>query len=148
MIRTSRALGILGTLLFFGGMTAPGVAGDLLITVRDIQSDSGRVYVAVHAPRKDVKFPEAAGMISGGWWLARAGELSIMFRDLPTGQYAVNAFHDANGNGDLDTNIIGMPIEGYGFGNGATGIVGPPGFDEASVLVGTRPVEVTIPLAY
>jgi len=25
--------------------------------------------------------------------------------------------HDLNGNGELDTNFMGMPIEGYGFSN-------------------------------
>src|SRR5688572_975719 len=40
---------------------------------------------------------------------------TIRFDDLPPGSYAVQVFHDANDNGRMDTNVVGMPIEGYGF---------------------------------
>lgn len=40
---------------------------------------------------------------------------TIRFDDLPPGSYAVQVFHDANDNGRMDTNIVGMPVEGYGF---------------------------------
>jgi uncharacterized protein (DUF2141 family) len=40
---------------------------------------------------------------------------TIRFDDLPPGSYAVQVFHDANDNGRMDTNILGMPVEGYGF---------------------------------
>ncbi len=35
--------------------------------------------------------------------------------DLPPGSYAVQVVHDANDNGRMDTNVIGMPTENYGF---------------------------------
>ena len=35
-------------------------------------------------------------------------------------------------NGELDTNFIGLPKEGFGFSNDAMGRMGPPGFDAAS----------------
>lgn len=35
---------------------------------------------------------------------------------LPTsGEYVLAAFHDLNGNGKLDTNLFGAPVEPYGF---------------------------------
>ena len=47
----------------------------------------------------------------------------IIFAGLPPGDYAVAAFHDADGNGELGTNILGIPTEGYGFSNGAPGFI-------------------------
>ena len=58
-----------------------------------------------------------------------------MARDLPPGQYAVNAFHDENGNGELDTNLFGIPTEGYGFANDPRTTFGPPDFEDAAVNV-------------
>ena len=40
---------------------------------------------------------------------------TIRLDDLPPGSYAVQVFHDANDNGRMDTNVVGMPVEGYGF---------------------------------
>ncbi len=56
--------------------------------------------------------------------------LTVAFPDLAPGTYAVSLFHDANGNGKLDTNFIGIPKEGYGFSNNV-GARGKPKFDEA-----------------
>jgi uncharacterized protein (DUF2141 family) len=38
---------------------------------------------------------------------------------LPAGDYAFAVYHDANGNGKLDRNGVGMPTEDYAFSNNA-----------------------------
>lgn len=45
------------------------------------------------------------------------------------------AHQDANGNGKLDKNFVGVPIEAYGFSNGARGRMGPPSFEAAAIEV-------------
>ena len=52
----------------------------------------------------------------------------ITFRDLEPGKYAVRFFHDENLSGEMETNFVGKPVEGYGFSNNATGKFGPPPF--------------------
>ena len=42
--------------------------------------------------------------------------------------------HDENDNGKLDTNLVGMPVEGYGFSNNPQ-VMRKQTFDEASVDV-------------
>lgn len=54
------------------------------------------------------------------------------FEDLPAGVYAVAIMHDENGNTQLDTNLLGIPTEGYGFSNDARGVLGPPSFSAAA----------------
>ena len=39
-------------------------------------------------------------------------------------------FHDENDNGELETNLFGMPTEGYGFSNNARPNLGPVSYDE------------------
>ena len=60
------------------------------------------------------------------------GSLVIRLEDLPYGQYAISVFHDENSNEDLDTSVIGIPREPYGFSNDARGFMGPPKYDAAS----------------
>lgn len=55
---------------------------------------------------------------------------TIIFKDLQAGTYAIRCFHDENSNGELDTNFIGIPKEGFGFSNDAFGKFGPKKFSE------------------
>jgi uncharacterized protein (DUF2141 family) len=41
------------------------------------------------------------------------------------------AYHDQNGNGEIDMRILGMPKEPVGVSNDARGRFGPPKFDAA-----------------
>ena len=56
---------------------------------------------------------------------------SLKFKDLPPGTYAIAALHDANSNGKMDTNIIGIPKEDYGASNDAFARFGPPKYKDA-----------------
>ena len=67
---------------------------------------------------------------------------------LPPGRYAVNAFHDENGNGESDTNLLGIPAEGYGFANDPVIRFGPPDFEAAAVSVGENSEVAVLTLNY
>ena len=47
------------------------------------------------------------------------------------GQYVLSALHDEDNNGELNTNFIGMPVEGVAASSNAQGKMGPPSYDEA-----------------
>lgn len=59
------------------------------------------------------------------------GKSTVVFRDLPKGTYAVAAYYDRNGNGQLDNNAFGIPTEPTAASNGAKGRFGPPSFEKA-----------------
>ena len=127
---------------------APAAAADLVIEVNGVRSDAGRIYVAVHAPREGERFPYADGMFAGVQQQAHEGAMRFVLRDLPAGRYAVNAFHDENGNGDLDVNVLGIPKEGYGFANDPPSSFGPPEFEEAAVTVGRASATAALTMSY
>lgn len=52
------------------------------------------------------------------------------FAGLAPGDYAVACFQDLNGNGELDTNLFGVPTEPYGFSRDARGRLSAPGWDD------------------
>jgi uncharacterized protein (DUF2141 family) len=43
--------------------------------------------------------------------------MTVVFEDLPPGEYVVSVYQDANDNEKLDKTIFGIPTERYGFSN-------------------------------
>lgn len=78
----------------------------------------------------------------------RKSQARCTFEEIPHGRYAIGVIHDENMNGLLDTNMLGVPREGYGFSNDAQGTLGPPPFDAASFPYDGRNLEMTIRLNY
>jgi uncharacterized protein (DUF2141 family) len=70
------------------------------------------------------------------------------FLDIPPGTYALAVIHDENRNGQLDTNRLGIPKEGYGFSNDAKGFFGAPSFSAAKFEYDGQKLELTINLHY
>ena len=68
-----------------------------------------------------------------------------VFSVIPQRTYAVMVFHDENGNGKLDKNLVGIPKEGYGASNNPAKKMRPPTFDEAKFsLTPDQSVEVKL----
>ena len=70
------------------------------------------------------------------------------FLDIPPGTYDLAVIHDENMDGELDTNWLGVPTEGYGFSNDAKASMGAPSFDAASFPYDGRSLDLTITLNY
>ena len=70
------------------------------------------------------------------------------FEAIPPGTYALAVIHDENSNGKLDTNLVGMPTEGYGFSNNAKALIGTPSFSAAAFPYNGQTLEMTISLHY
>lgn len=54
---------------------------------------------------------------------------------LPFGEYAIAVYHDKNENGKIDTNLLGIPKEDYGFSNNARGRFGPASWQDSKFIV-------------
>lgn len=65
-----------------------------------------------------------------------SGDNQVQFSNLPGGDYAVVVYHDANSNGQIERNDVGIPTEDYGFSNNAIGQKGPPCFEAMKIRVG------------
>ncbi|TWT03984.1 DUF2141 domain-containing protein [Reyranella sp. CPCC 100927] len=107
----------------------PACAADLDLSVTDLRDANGRVMIAVF--NAATTFLKDDQQVAAAILPANGAAVRVVF-DLPPGRYAVSVFHDANRNGKLDSNLVGMPTEGYGFSRGARGTMGPPAFDAAA----------------
>lgn len=106
-------------------------AADLTIHVDGVASAEGNVMIAVYnsadtflaKPLRAVQAPAKNGMVE------------VKVADLPAGDYAFAVYHDANANGKMDRNMVGMPTEDYAFSNNAFGKRGAPRFEEARIAL-------------
>lgn len=46
-----------------------------------------------------------------------SGQYKVISQSLKIGEYAIAAYQDVNGNGELDKNAVGIPTEPYAFSN-------------------------------
>jgi uncharacterized protein (DUF2141 family) len=71
-----------------------------------------------------------------------------VFARLPYGAYAVSLFHDENKNGKLDSNLLRIPKEGYGFSNNPSKRVGQPKYEETTFILNQPQQATEIKLVY
>ncbi|MRW89628.1 DUF2141 domain-containing protein [Duganella sp. FT80W] len=126
---TKLIIAALFTALFTAAL--PAFAADLTIQVDGVASDQGQVMVAVFNSADT--FPSKA--LRAVTVPARSGKVQLRIDGLPAGEYALAVYHDANGNGKLDRNLMGMPTEDYGFSNNALGKRGAPSYADARIVL-------------
>ena len=110
----------------------PAHAEDATVTLTfETGARTGKVMVAL--------FNSEASYQSGQPVAAQAvdasGAVVAVFGDLPAGDYAVKAFHDVNGDGQMNTNPFGIPSEPYAFSNNAPANMGPASWSRARFTV-------------
>ncbi len=109
------------------GCYTTSAAQDLEVLITNIHGTEGILMVGLFNTESTfMKVPWKGEKLK-----AKSGTATVMFHDLPPGAYAISVFHDANENGKLDANFIGIPKEGVGFSNDAMGLFGPPSFEKA-----------------
>ncbi|MGD2045954.1 MAG: DUF2141 domain-containing protein [Gemmatimonadota bacterium] len=133
---------VAGLLVFAPFPTASPSAvetAEISIDVTGLESDVGTVRLALFDGPEG--FPDAPAIASVVEPSGRSARWEVR---VPYGRYAVAAVHDADGDGRLDTNFLGMPTERYGFSNGARGTFGAPSFQDASFPVDRPTVTLTV----
>ncbi|MCC7051817.1 MAG: DUF2141 domain-containing protein [Gemmatimonadaceae bacterium] len=136
---------------FFLGLALLGLSATqphpVRVTVRlvGIRADRGGVmHVALHqAP--GTGFPGPAPSANQDVPV-REPEATLTF-ETTAGTYAIAVHHDANANGKLDANFLGIPKEGYGVSRDVRARFRAPRFTEAQVTV-QRDTTLVVRLAY
>lgn len=97
-------------------------AEQLVFEIGGVKSSEGKIYIQLF---KGEQAYQAEKPISASIIPAAIGSVTVRFDGLESGEYSLRYFHDENGDGELATNLLGMPTEGYGFSNGAKPNFGP-----------------------
>lgn len=117
------------------GFTLTGVTSyaqnRIEVIVLEVKDTTGLIRVGLFSDAESfLKKPFLGQVVK-----AAAGKVVVVFENVPHGNYALSTIHDENRNGKLDSNLFGMPKEGFGFSHDAMGSFGPPSFDKAKFTV-------------
>ena len=125
--------------------SATGI-GSVEVSVSGLRSAKGQVLACLTAKPKgfpDCRLDSAARKLA----VPAGGTVTLLFKGLPPGSYAVSLLHDENGNGKADMTLM-IPREGFGFSRDAAARFGPPKFSAAAFDVGADEVSVPIRMRY
>ena len=120
-------------LLLAFSVTSP--AADLTVVVTGLRSETGMVRVALFDSEPGFPLDTSRAVALQQMDLAMTPtnhSRTVVFKNLPEKTYAVSVFHDADSDGKLKTNWLGMPREGVGSSNNAKGRMGPPRYAVAA----------------
>jgi uncharacterized protein (DUF2141 family) len=103
----------------------------LTVKVQDLRNSTGSVQFTIYntdGSIPDDKFEKYHKQLATK---IQNNAAFVVFKDLPSGVYAVNVLHDENENGAIDKGWV-LPIEGVGFSNFQTvGLFNRPNFNKA-----------------
>lgn len=132
-------------LTLFALMYQSNEENTLQLTVNKVKNNEGVVRVLLF--KGSDGFPDVVEKAHGSASVKiQGGKAVYTFENLPEGTYALSVFHDSQNTGKLRTNAFGVPRDGYGFSNNATGTFGPPSFEKAAFKVTSGKNQVAIDL--
>ena len=122
-------------------------APTLQVNLTGIQHDRGSMRVGLYSDPKT--FRKEAQAVSIQQVPAQPGTATVSFSALPPGRYAIMAYHDEDGNGELNRRFGMFPTEGYGLSNNPV-VSGPPAYEDSAfeVVAGEPPTSVSIDIRY
>ncbi|WP_291843549.1 DUF2141 domain-containing protein [Maricaulis sp.] len=108
--------------------TAPAEAASLIVHVEGLPEARGAVMMAVFASSESW---DDGDPVAGSRVAVRSDAVTVSFDALPAGAYAIRMYHDVDGDGELDVNLMGIPSEPFAFSNNARGRFGPASWADA-----------------
>jgi uncharacterized protein (DUF2141 family) len=112
--------------------SAAAHAGELSVELASVRAAPGEIIVSLLDPKA---YDQHGAPIASQHLPAQPGTMQLRFDDVAPGRYAVSAYHDENGNRQLDRGDYGIPIESWGFSNNPD-VMRRPTFEEAAITIG------------
>ena len=130
--------------LFSTTFTNDHLEGNLSLEIHNITKAEGQIMVAVYN-QKEKFLEDGQEVVIKSLPVEKTGSITVSFPNLPFGkEYSIAVYHDRNGNNSLDTNIMGIPSEPYGFSNNARSKWGPPKYEIARFEMNQRQQNMVI----
>lgn len=121
--------------------------GKLTVEIDGLKSKNGQVCVSIFASSEGFPGDRDRGLQKQCTKITDT-PLPITFENLKAGSYAVAVFHDQNNDGTLNSNVLGIPSEGFGFSSNPEIRTRAPKFSEAAFLVAGPDTNIQIQLKY
>ncbi|URW76638.1 DUF2141 domain-containing protein [Sphingomonas donggukensis] len=122
---------------------SPAIAGDVVVTLSGVKPKGGSMVVALYDANT---FFKARPPYMTSVKVPADGVVTVTLPKIPAGDYAVSAFHDADGNGTL-TMKDGRMAEGTALSN-AEKLRGAPTFDVTRIAIPATGAAVRLAMSY
>lgn len=106
---------------------------NITIDVQKIEGEHGFLQIGIFDTAKS--FPKVGGEYKVLKFKVADGQTHFIIKDLPDGEYAFAVHHDENSDGKMNTNMLGIPKEGYGFSRNFKPKLSAPKFSDCSVKI-------------
>jgi uncharacterized protein (DUF2141 family) len=116
------------------------------VRIQGLRHDRGTIFVALYDDRR--AFAAKQGQAHGATTRPQNRSAVVVFENVVPGKYAVAFFQDENANQKLDTSLLGVPTEGFGFSKDVMGKLGPPTFEAAAIDIPAGPALVVMNAKY
>ncbi len=133
---------VLSILLMFNNIASEN---SVTIIIENIKGKKGTIQIAVY--NKSESFPKVGGEYKLVQYNVKGGQSKFVIKDLPYGEYAIAIHHDENSDGKMNTNVIGIPKEGYGFSKNYKPKLSAPKFSDCAIII-DRDQKMTVDLIY
>lgn len=124
---------IISTLAMFAASGSIFAQNSLTVNITNLKPGKGTVEIGL--------FNKENGFLKNGQQFlqkkikAMGNSVQYTFENLPVGNYAIAVYQDENNNRKCDTNLIGIPTEGFGFSNNFRPKLSAPNFNQTKVFV-------------
>ncbi len=105
---------------------------DFTVTVTNIKESKGQIVIGVFD--RQSSFPKEGKQVRKIVIPVTGNQVSKTI-DLPNGTYGLAIFHDENGDGKCDQNMLGIPKEGFAFSNNFKPSVKAPKFKDVQFTI-------------
>lgn len=113
------------------------------LTIKGVPADGGLLLIAICADEATWLTKNPLVGMDVPVKRDAAGNCVVRIPQALPANIAVAVIHDANGNRDMDRNMLGIPLEAYGFSGGVRPRFGPPRFADALTAAGGN-IEITV----
>ncbi|WP_332660259.1 DUF2141 domain-containing protein [Brevundimonas sp.] len=119
--------------------TGSAAAETVTVTLTGVQVRPGPIKASLNTRDQFLRAAPAYEAVAE----AAAGGVTLTFRNVAPGDYALMVMHDLNGNDRFD-----YGTDGWAFSNSSLPMMGPPVFDERKFTVAAAPVTLTETMQY
>lgn len=129
------------------GCTGPVSGLWLNVTIEQVRNAGGYIVLTLY-PDDQRRFLKPNGSLYVTKVKARAGITEACIFVPVAGAYGLALYHDENGNGKIDRNMIGIPKEGFGFSNNPRIFMSAPSFKSVRMAVSGNGASARIRMKY
>ncbi|MCB4809455.1 DUF2141 domain-containing protein [Tamlana sp. 62-3] len=139
-MKTLTSIILLTLSTFFGNAQESEEKGQsITVTIENITNNNGHVLLTLH---NEATFMKAAPLKSEKSEI-KDGKVTVTFKNIAPGTYAIIGLHDLNDNNRMDFTETGMPKESFAVSNNPV-LYGPPQFAQAKFNVTSQNIEMKL----